>query len=437
MQKNVLVLEDDIIQRSLYVRVLKGEGYTVFEAQNIQEAKLAFKQNLIFVAIIDVGLPDGSGIDYIVELKSKFSYVQIIIFTGNGTVNDVVLAMKNGASDYLVKGESDIRLLGMVSEALRIAAFLFQHDDKKIAVTSFDKIKGISTPIEKLKVLAMKVAKTQASVLILGETGVGKDLFAEAIHQHSKRSKNNFIAINCSALSDGILESELFGYKAGAFTGAIKDKKGLFEEANKGTIFLDEIGEMSLSIQAKILRVLENGSFIKLGDPRTIYTDCRIIAATNVNLLHAIREGKFREDLYYRIASFTIKIPPLRERQNDIIPLAEFYINKIVAKMGIDPPKVTKPFFNALENYSWPGNIRELINVIERSLILTNGTLTPDLLEFQNEKLTRKTVLLEEVELDHIKNVLDSCKGNKRQAAKILGVSIATLYRKLNAKEEE
>eukprot|EP01136_Pigoraptor_vietnamica_P022241 Opistho-1_new@73146 len=228
--------------------------------------------------------------------------------------------MKNGASDYLVKGESDIRLLGMVSEALRIAAFLFQHDDKKIAVTSFDKIKGISTPIEKLKVLAMKVAKTQASVLILGETGVGKDLFAEAIHQHSKRSKNNFIAINCSALSDGILESELFGYKAGAFTGAIKDKKGLFEEANKGTIFLDEIGEMSLSIQAKILRVLENGSFIKLGDPRTIYTDCRIIAATNVNLLHAIREGKFREDLYYRIASFTIKIPPLRERQNDIIP---------------------------------------------------------------------------------------------------------------------
>ncbi|RYF11813.1 MAG: sigma-54-dependent Fis family transcriptional regulator [Flavobacteriales bacterium] len=430
MTNSILILEDEKIQRNLYARILRAEGYEAYEAGTIAEAKSYLKKN-IKVLIADVGLPDGNGLDFIIEIKKQYPNIEVIVITGQASINDGVKAIKNGAFDYLVKGEASRKMIVLAALAMKKAIKQTIESEKQPINVGFDSIIGDSDPIKKIKLIGAKVAATNANVLLLGETGVGKDILAEVIHKASKRANEHFVAINCSALGAEMLESELFGYKMGAFTGAVRDKKGLFEEAGRGTIFLDEIGEMSLLLQAKILRVLENRSYIKVGDTKTSYTDCRIIAATHVNLLDAIKQGRFREDLYYRIASFVINVPALRDRPTDIPLLAKYYINKLAIKMEMSVPKITAGYLNALNAYAWPGNVRELINVIERSLILSSGLLTVDLLELNEVRKVENSQYLDDFELNHIKYIVQECNGNKRKAAKMLGISIATLYRKL------
>ena len=430
MTNSILILEDEKIQRNLYARILREEGYEAYEAGTIAQAKAYLKKNMQ-VLIADVDLPDGNGLDFIIEIKKQYPNIEVIVITGQASINDGVKAIKNGAFDYLIKGEAARKMIVLVAQAMKKAIKQTKESEKQPINVGFHSIIGDSDPIQKIKLIGSKVAATNANVLLLGETGVGKDILAEVIHKASKRANEHFVAINCSALGAEMLESELFGYKMGAFTGAFRDKKGLFEEAGKGTIFLDEIGEMSLLLQSKILRVLENRSYIKVGDTKTSYTDCRIIAATHVNLLNAIKEGRFREDLYYRIASFVITVPALRDRPTDIPLLAKYYINKLALKMEMPVPKITAGYLNALSAYAWPGNVRELINVIERSLILSSGLLTVDLLELSEARKAENTQYLEDFELNHIKYIVQECNGNKRKAAKMLGIAIATLYRKL------
>lgn len=434
MLAQLLIVEDDDLERKLYGRVLSSEGHHIFEAASLKEARTMLQRQVIHVIILDVNLPDGNGLEFISETKQIYPEIEIILFTSRGSIPDGVKSIKLGAFDYIVKGDSPTKLIAMTEQASKSALVHFmeklsqQRDHNK----GFSAIIGNSLVLQSAKELAKKVAKTNANVLLLGETGVGKDLFAEAIHMSSLRHHKPFLAINCSAFSKEILESELFGYKAGAFTGANKDKKGLFEMADEGTIFLDEIGEMSIDLQARILRVLQNKTFIKLGDTKITTVDCRLIAATNLNLLKSIQLGTFREDLYYRISSFTIKIPPLRERDGDVQLLIQHLVNTLPPKLGMPKPELSSTFMKALTNQPWKGNVRELINVIERAIILSEGFLDSSVLELPKAKKGYGTRSLEHMEKDHINGVLAECGGNKRQAANKLGIAVATLYRKLD-----
>lgn len=305
---------------------------------------------------------------------------------------------------------------------------------------SFESILGESKSLKEAVLLARKVAVTDVPVLLTGETGTGKEVFAQAIHYNSKRAKQNFVAVNCSSFSKELLESEMFGHKAGSFTGALKDKKGLFEEANHGTIFLDEIGEMAFELQAKLLRILETGEYIKIGDTKPTRVNVRIIAATNRNLPEEIAKGRFREDLFYRLGVFQVHLPPLRERTGDIRLLAKAFIRNFSAQLSRAINEITPEFLSTLEQQPWKGNIRELRNVIERSLIVCEGDRLDiaDLpLEIQNAHYEQSDdgmpgcFELSAMERRHIARVLEYTKGNKTEAARLLKIGLTTLYRKI------
>ena len=313
--------------------------------------------------------------------------------------------------------------------------------EKKVGQTySFESILGESKSLKEAVLLARKVAVTDVPVLLTGETGTGKEVFARAIHYNSKRAKQNFVAVNCSSFSKELLESEMFGHKAGSFTGALKDKKGLFEEANHGTIFLDEIGEMAFELQAKLLRILETGEYIKIGDTKPTRVNVRIIAATNRNLPEEIAKGRFREDLFYRLGVFQVHLPPLRERTGDIRLLAKAFIRNFSAQLSRAINEITPEFLSTLEQQPWKGNIRELRNVIERSLIVCEGDRLDiaDLpLEIQNAHYEQSDdgmpdcFELSAMERRHIARVLEYTKGNKTEAARLLKIGLTTLYRKI------
>ena len=314
--------------------------------------------------------------------------------------------------------------------------------EKKVGqMYSFDSILGDSKALKAAVQLAQKVSVTDVPVLLTGETGTGKEVFAQAIHYNSKRGKQNFVAVNCSSFSKELLESEMFGHRAGSFTGALKDKKGLFEEANNGTIFLDEIGEMAFELQAKLLRILETGEYIKIGDTKPTRVDVRIIAATNRNLPEEIVAGRFREDLFYRLSVFEIHLPPLRERSGDIKILAEAFVRKFSEKLSYSVTKMSPEFLVALSQQCWTGNIRELRTVIERSLIVCDGECLDvcDLpLEIQNSHYERSdeaaapgSFELAAMERRHIARVLEYTKGNKTETARLLKIGLTTLYRKI------
>lgn len=313
--------------------------------------------------------------------------------------------------------------------------------EKKVGQTySFESILGESKSLKEAVLLARKVAVTDVPVLLTGETGTGKEVFAQAIHYNSKRAKQNFVAVNCSSFSKELLESEMFGHKAGSFTGALKDKKGLFEEANHGTIFLDEIGEMAFELQAKLLRILETGEYIKIGDTKPTRVNVRIIAATNRNLPEEIAKGRFREDLFYRLGVFQVHLPPLRERTGDIRLLAKAFIRNFSAQLSRAINEITPEFLSTLEQQPWKGNIRELRNVIERSLIVCEGDRLDiaDLpLEIQNAHYEQSDdgmpdcFELSAMERRHIARVLEYTKGNKTEAARLLKIGLTTLYRKI------
>ncbi|HEX8333403.1 MAG TPA: sigma-54 dependent transcriptional regulator [Segetibacter sp.] len=438
MQSKVLIIDDEEKLRNLLARLIKLEGFAVIEVSNLKAAHKAIERDEPDVILCDVKLPDGNGVDFIKEVKAKHLIFEIILLTAYGNIPDGIQAMKNGAFDYITKGDDNDKVIPLLNKALekvelqKKIARLEEQVGKKY---SFESIIGSSKPLTEAIDLAKKVAPTEATVLLLGETGTGKEVFAQAIHNASSRATKSFIALNCSAFTKELLESELFGHKAGAFTGAVKDKKGLIEEANGGTLFLDELGEMPVDLQSKLLRVLETGEFIKVGDTKSTKVNVRIITATNRNLQQDIKEGKFREDLYYRLNVFTIELPSLRERKEDIHLLAEYYTKFFAAKMNKRINGITKEALKLLENHSWKGNIRELKNMIERAAILENtDLLTPENFPYDIQhglESTTSSLDLTTVEKQHIQKVLAYAKGNKTEAARLLNIGLTTLYRKM------
>jgi transcriptional regulator with PAS, ATPase and Fis domain len=329
------------------------------------------------------------------------------MLTAYGTIEDGVKAIKAGAFDYITKGDEDNKIIPILNKAADKISRLKKLSDTALTDNWISQVTGSSDAIKKSVDLAKKVSKTDSNVLLLGETGVGKEIFAKAIHLNSDRKNKNFVAVNCSAISKDLIESELFGYKAGAFTGASKNKLGLFEEADGGTLFLDEIGELDVSVQSKLLRVLENNSFIKAGDTKETHVNVRIISATNKNLQQSIIDGSFRADLFYRISVISITIPPLRERKEDIIPLTEYFIKLYAAKFNKNINLVSENFYSALTNYSFPGNVRELKNIIERTILLADRntidkTNLPEDLFVNIASSISKNISLEETEKEHI-----------------------------------
>jgi DNA-binding NtrC family response regulator len=433
----VLIIDDEEKLRQLLTRIISLEGFTVLEASNLATASTVLAKENIAVILCDVKLPDGNGVDFVKQVKPKYPAIEIILLTAYGNIPDGVQAMKNGAFDYIVKGDDNDRIIPLLHQALDKVSL-----QKKSAITinsksSFDfgSIVGQSKAIKKAIDLAKKIADSSATVLLLGETGTGKEVFANAIHQNSKQKNNSLVAINCSAFSKELLEGELFGHKAGAYTGAMKDKKGLIEMAEGGTLFLDEIGELNIDLQAKLLRVLENGEFIKLGDTKITQANVRIIAATNRDLKKEIETGLFREDLYYRISVFTIDLPSLRERKEDIPVLAAFFLHHFIEKENRPIVKINAAASKLLQQYDWKGNIRELKNVMERAAILVEGTeILPEHLPYEIQQQNvgaQKKLSLAAIEKQHIEKILHYTGGNKTKAASLLEIGLATLYRKM------
>lgn len=435
MHGNILIIDDEIKLLKLLGMILSQENFNVKEASTARSAMTMLEQYDFDVVLSDVRLPDAFGVDLVKSIKAKYPHLEIILMTAFGNITDAVQAMKNGTYDYLVKGDDNEKIIPLVYKALEKV----KDNQSKIIQKSnnqkgFETIIGTSPLILQAKKLAEKVALTDATVLLTGETGTGKEVFANAIHEGSDRKKNSFVAINCSAFSKEILESELFGHKAGAFTGAVKDKKGLIEEAHNGTLFLDEIGEMPIELQAKLLRVLETKEFIKMGETKVSRSDFRLIAATNRDLEQEIKQGHFREDLYFRLNIFDIRLPSLRERKEDIKALAKNFVAVFAEKLHLDSIQVTPEYYKTLEKNDWKGNIRELRNTIERSLILMNDHILDieNLPHYSEKNSTEKDSLsIKSLEQEHILKVLQYTKGNKAEAARLLEIGIATLYRKL------
>ncbi|MDX2248402.1 MAG: sigma-54 dependent transcriptional regulator [Bacteroidia bacterium] len=435
----VLIIDDEKDIRKLLAKTLEYEEYTVFTAENAKNGLTLLKNQDVEVVICDVKLPGVSGIDLIEQIREISPETEIISLTAYGNIPDGIQAMKNGAFDYLVKGDDNDRLIPILRQAAEKARLKFRIKTLEARILrkyGFDQILGKSGPILSAVHLAQKVSPSDTTVLLTGPTGTGKEVFAHAIHAGSKRKNGPFVAINCGAIARDLLESEMFGHKAGAFTGAISPKKGLFEVASGGTIFLDEIGELNMDLQAKMLRVLESGSFFKVGETRETQVNVRIIAATNRNLEQECEAGNFREDLFYRLSVFQIQLPSLNERKEDIPLLAEFFTAEFATKTGKRIKNVSSEWIQALKKHNWKGNIRELRNVIERAVILCEtDTLTPDLLpmEFnhQHPGISSGIFRLDEVEKKHIQQVLTFTGGNKTRAAELLGIGLTTLYRKI------
>lgn len=439
----ILIVDDEPQIRSLLARMMELEGYDVCQASDCRAAVKQLELQTPDVVLCDVFLPDGNGVDMVSTIKKTHPNVEIVLLTAHGNIQDGVQAIKNGAFDYITKGDDNNKIIPLISRAMEKAKMnaRLENLEKRVGkMYSFDSILGESKVIKDAVSLARKVSVTDVPVLLTGETGTGKEVFAQAIHNNSKRSKQNFVAVNCSSFSKDLLESEMFGHKSGSFTGALKDKKGLFEEANNGTIFLDEIGEMAFELQAKLLRILESGEYIKIGDTKPTHVNVRLIAATNRNLGEEIKAGRFREDLFYRLSVFQVHLPSLRERTDDIKAIASFFVQDFSKKLACQVDSISTAFFDALQQQPWKGNIRELRNVIERSLIVCEGNRldVDDLpIEIQNNHYVYSDTAgahsfeLAAMERRHIARVLEFTKGNKTEAAKLLKIGLTTLYRKI------
>lgn len=437
MPGNILLIDDEEGLRKLLGRVIGLEGFNVDEAGTLHAGFDTLKKRAIDVVLCDVKLPDGNGVDFVKEAKAKYPLIEIVLLTAYGNIPDGVQAIKNGAFDYITKGNDNDRIIPLLYQAMDKVNVQKKSaiKIKETGTNQFDDIVGSSKVILQAVALAKKIAPTDTNVLLLGETGTGKEIFANAIHSHSKRSTKPFVAINCSAFTRDLLEGELFGHKAGAYTGATKDKKGLIELADEGTLFLDEIGEMNIDLQAKLLRVIENAEFIKLGDTKTTKVNVRIIAATNRNLNKSIEAGDFREDLYYRLNVFSIRLPSLRDRIEDIPTLVDHFLSHYAVKQNKTRITVSKDALNLLQQHAWKGNIRELRNVLERASILADDSeILPEHLPYEIQKqdtTTSENLSLAAVEKSHIQKVLQHTKGNKTKAAECLGIGLTTLYRKM------
>ncbi|HTE24231.1 sigma-54-dependent transcriptional regulator [Flavitalea sp.] len=438
MSGNILIIDDEDQLRKLMSRIISLEGFVVREASTLKGGLDILNHHPVDVILCDVKLPDGNGVDFVTTVKNKFPLIEIILLTAFGNINDGVKSIKNGAFDYVVKGDDNDRIIPLLNQA-----YVKVQSQRNSAVTvnqptdaTFSSIIGKSVLISRAIKLAEKSAGTDVTVLLLGETGTGKEVFANAIHYNSKRKSAALVAINCSAFSRELLEAELFGYKAGAYTGAVKDKKGLIEVAEGGTLFLDEIGELNIDLQAKLLRVLENGEYYRLGDPKKHQANVRIIAATNRDLVKEIESGHFREDLFYRLNVLTIELPALRERPEDISGLISHFLLQFSLQENKPAISIEPIALSLLKSYSWKGNIRELKNVLERAVILVEGNIIqvadlPYDIQKQNDT-SNVSLSLAAVEKSHIRKILQSTNGNKTRAARVLGIGLATLYRKID-----
>jgi len=436
---NILIIDDEEKLRGLLARIIGLEGYRVFEAGNGKAGLRLLEKENIQLVISDVKLPDINGIELTTQIKKLYPLAEVVVLTAYGTITDGVTAIKNGAFDYLVKGDDNDKIIPLVNRAMekaRLQQRVYQLEKQVNQKYNFQNIIGHAPAFQQAIALAQKVSQTDTTVLLLGETGTGKEVFAQAIHNEGARKHKPFVAVNCSAFSRELLESELFGHQAGAFTGAVKNKTGLFEEAHEGTIFLDEIGEMSLDLQAKLLRVLETGIFTKVGDSKPTQVNVRVIAATNRNLAQESESGQFRLDLFYRLSVFQITLPPLRERKKDLDLLAQYYLTHFVQKSNKKVTGMSKDFRDALHQHPWKGNIRELKNVMERAVILADALeLGIDELPFEirypSASQQPTSFDLAAVEKQHIQKVLHHTKGNKTEAARLLHIGLTTLYRKI------
>ncbi|MBI3259180.1 MAG: sigma-54-dependent Fis family transcriptional regulator [Ignavibacteriae bacterium] len=436
----VLVIDDEPKIRTLLSRLIQSEGFEVIESADAKSALKKIANHDIDVVFCDAKLPDADGVELTKKIKTDYPFTEVIVLTAFGNISDGVRATKNGAFDYITKGDDNERIIPLLYRATDKAHLqkrirdLERHIGDKY---SFHSIIGTSHAISDAITLAQKVAPNDTIVLLTGETGTGKEVFAGAIHTASKRVGKNYVALNCSTFGKDMLESELFGHRQGAFTGAVKDKKGLLEEANGGTLFLDEIGEIPLELQAKLLRVIETGEFFKLGDSKPTTVNFRLIAATNRDLKKESDDHRFRADLYYRLNVFEIHLPPLRERQKDIKPLSVYFVEYFCAKTNKPMMVMTKEYVHCLESYKWAGNIRELKNIVERSVILNDTNeltpkyLPPDLQHPVQPDTILSAFDLASVERLHIQKVLQYTNGNKTEAARLLNIGLTTLYRKI------
>ncbi len=434
---NILIIDDEEKLRALLKRIIALEGYKVCDVATLAAGRSILSKQHFDIVLCDVKLPDGNGVDFTKEVKEKHPDAAIVLLTAYGNIPDGVRAIKNGAFDYLVKGDDNDKIIPLLSRAAEYAASTQAtlHHETATIKYGFESIIGNCAALLDAVQLAKRVAPTDAAVLLTGQTGTGKEVFAQAIHNGSTYARHAFVALNCATFSKDLMESELFGHKAGAFTGAARDKKGLVEEAKDGTLFLDEIGELPMSLQPKLLRLLENGTYIRVGDTKEQKTSLRIIAATNRDLQQEIAEGRFRSDLYYRIAVFTIELPSLAERVEDIPLLATYFLDKYAAKAHKNVHQLSKEALEALKRQEWKGNVRELKNVMERAVILED-TETIQLknlpVAFQHCTAKHNPLHLATIEQQHIQKVLAHTKGNKAEAARLLDIGVATLYRKLD-----
>ena len=432
--ETILLVDDDAGFRGLMEAILTGEGYEVDCAGSVAEAIECANRRRYHLLISDLRLPDSSGLDLVRYWRQEMPEAPAIVITAFGTVATAVEAMKLGAADYLGKPlSSPDELRIVVRKALDENQTAREHDvlrEQESSRFSCGDLVASDPKMARALELVRKVAPTQATVLITGESGTGKELVARCIHRNSPRGQRLFIPVNCAALSPTLIESELFGHERGAFTGAVGQHAGRFERAHSGTLFLDEIGELDAGLQAKLLRVLQEKTFERVGGSRQITVDVRIIAATNRDLKQNVAEGKFREDLFYRLNTFPIQLPPLRERPADIRRLARFFLDRSVKELGKPALMLTPEAETILMAYSWPGNVRELENTMERLAILCEDIIEPDDLPVTSSGPSRP-VLFKDIERKAIEEALDENEGNRTRTARQLGISLRTLQYRL------
>ena len=416
MKTKILLLDDEASLIKWLAYALEQKGYLVYATTDSEEAINELKSDKFDLVISDIKMPELDGFEFLKKVRSMYPRVPFIFITAYGSMDSAINALRDRASDYILKPFSIDELV------VRIKSNTSQPDRRP------HKILGTSKRMKTVMSMLDKIAATDSTVLLLGESGTGKELFAREIHNRSKRSNARFVTLSCAALPETLLESELFGYKKGAFTGAAGDKEGLFKVADQGTFFLDEIGDAPASIQVKILRLLEEREIVPLGSTRPTKVDVRLIAATNKDLGEELKKGRFREDLYYRLNVIPMVLPPLRQRRDDIPVLAEHFLLEICKREDLGERKLMKPALEMLQRYDWPGNVRELRHIIERAAVLSESH------HIRAEHLglpQARAKSLSKLQQEEINRVIRECNGNITKAAKLLGVGRATLYRRL------
>ncbi|MDA1190124.1 MAG: sigma-54 dependent transcriptional regulator [Candidatus Poribacteria bacterium] len=442
----ILIVDDDTTERETIGRIFRNEGYGILDAADGASALEMLEDHRVTVLLTDLKMPGIDGMELLEQAQALQPGIQVIVMTGYGSVEGAVEAMHAGAADFLQKPLDVQTTRARVRKAIekhRLQATNLALQEQLDRTSGLDNMIGRSAAMESVYRMVRRVAPTNATALILGDSGTGKELIAHAIHHLSPRKDRRFLAFNCAAVTRELVESELFGYNRGAFTGAVRDKPGYFEEANGGTLFLDEIGEMTVEAQAKLLRVLEEREIMRVGGTKAIPIDVRIIAATNRNLAEWVANGKFREDLFYRINVFPIEIPPLRERRGDIPLLAEHFLRQSSEEHGVSPKRFDRAAMEALQAHEWSGNVRELRNLVSYlTLSAEDDVITPaDLPDAITSKAAptsggdgfRVGMTMEDMEREAILQTLDAADGNKTKAAKLLGIGLRTLYRKLES----